>query len=456
LGAGGRGFESRRPDVSIEPTLGYAQSGGINIAYASIGEGNLDVVVVPGFISHLMMLGEPPAAHIGERLSGFARVITYDKPGTGLSDPVSAPPTLEDRMDGIRAVMDAVGSERAALFGISEGSATAMLFAAAHPERVVALALYGSAARTTEAPDYPWAPPAEAMLEASREFLSPYWGEGTSVEIFAPSLRDDPVAKSWWSRLERMGASPAMRDQLYAMYLDIDVRHILPTIHVPTLVIHRRSDPLVNVRGARWLADQIPNAKYVELRGMDHSLISNPDEILDEVQEFFTGVRPIAEPDRVLATVMFTDIVGSTTKAAELGDAKWREVLERQQRVVRGELDRFRGREVKSTGDGFLATFDGPARAVHCGQAIVEAVRPLGIDVRVGLHSGEVEVMGQDVGGIAVHIAARVGSLAGSGEVLVSETVRGIVAGSGITFDDRGEQGLKGIPDTWRLYAARA
>ncbi len=441
--------------MTLEPTLGYADSGGVNIAYAVIGSSDLDLVVVPGFISHLMMLAEPPAARIGERLTSFARVIAYDKPGTGLSDPVTTAPTLDDRMDQIRAVMDAVGSERAALFGFSEGSATAMLFAAAHPERVVALVLYGAAARTSEAPDYPWAPPAEAMLEASREFLSPYWGQGLSVEIFAPSMADDPVAKSWWARTELMGASPAMRDKLYQMYLDIDVRHILPSIHVPTLVIHRRSDPLVNVRGARWLAEQIPNAKYVEFPGMDHSLLANPDPILDEVEEFLTGARPIAEPDRILATVMFTDIVGSTTKASDLGDAKWREVLEAQQRVVRKEIERHRGREIKSTGDGFLATFDGPARAVRCGEAIVEAVRPLGIDVRVGLHSGEVEVMGSDVGGIAVHIASRVGALAGEGEVLVSETVKGIVAGSGITFEDRGDHELKGVPDTWRLFAVR-
>jgi class 3 adenylate cyclase len=247
-----------------------------------------------------------------------------------------------------------------------------------------------------------------------------------------------------------------MRDQLYAMFMDVDVRHVLPSIHVPTLVVHRRGDRLVNYRGARWLAAQIPGAKYVELSGVDHSFLYNPDQVVDEIEEFFTGVRPVVEPDRILATVMFTDIVGSTTKAAELGDAKWREVLEGQQRVVRSELDRFKGREVKSTGDGFLATFDGPARAVHCGQAIVKAVQPLGIDVRVGLHSGEIEVMGSDVGGIAVHIASRVGSLAGTAEVLVSETVKGIVAGSGITFEDRGTQELKGVPDTWRLFAVQA
>ncbi len=439
--------------MTLEPTLGYADSGGINIAYAVVGSGDIDLVVVPGFISHLMMLAEPPANRIGERLSAFARVIAYDKPGTGLSDPVTTAPTLDDRMDQVRAVMDAVGSERAALFGFSEGSATAMLFAAAHPERVVALVLYGAAARTSEAPDYPWAPPAEAMLEASREFLNPYWGQGTTAEVFAPSLVDDPVSKSWWSRMELMGASPAMRDKLYEMYLDIDVRHVLPSIHVPTLVLHRRGDPVVNVRGARWLAEQIPNAKYVEFPGMDHSLVSNPDAILDEVEEFLTGARRVVEPDRVLATVMFTDVVGSTDKATDLGDAKWRELLESQQQVVRKELERHRGREIKTMGDGFLATFDGPARGVRCAQAIVDGVRPLGIEVRVGLHSGEVEVMGEDVGGIAVHIASRVGSLAEASEVLVSETVKGIVAGSGIVFEDRGTHELKGIPDTWRLFA---
>jgi pimeloyl-ACP methyl ester carboxylesterase len=438
------------------PILGYANSGGVNIAYGAIGEGPLDIVVVPGFISHLMLLAEPPAAHAGERLSSFARVIAYDKAGTGLSDPVTSPSTLDERMDQIRAVMDAVGSERAAVLGFSEGSATAMLFAAAHPERVIALALYGATARTTEAPDYPWAPPVDAMREATAQFLTPYWGEGASIEIYAPSLADDPVARNWWSKLERMGASPAMRDQLYTMFFDVDVRHVLPSIHVPTIVIHRRGDRLVSVHGARWLAEQIPNAKYVELPGVDHSFMYDPDPILDEIQEFFTGIRPVTEPDRVLATVMFTDIVGSTAKATELGDAKWREVLEGQQRVVRSELERFRGREVKSTGDGFLATFDGPARAVHCGQAIVGAVRPLGIEVRVGLHSGEVEVMGTDVGGIAVHIASRVGNKAGASEVLVSETVKGIVAGSGLHFEDRGSHELKGILDQWRLFAVMA
>jgi pimeloyl-ACP methyl ester carboxylesterase len=439
-----------------EAVLGYAKSGDLSIAYAALGESDLDIVVIPGFISNLMLLGEPPASRVGELLSSFARVIAYDKPGTGLSDPVTSAPTLDERMDQVRAVMDAVGSQRAVLLGISEGSATAMLFAAAHPERVVALALYGASARTSEAPDYPWAPPAEAMLEASREFLTPYWGEGSGVEIFAPSLADDPVARNWFARLERMGASPAMRDQLYEMYIDLDVRHVLPAIHVPTIVVHRKGDPLVNVRGARWLAEQIPGAKYVELPGRDHSIVGNPEQIINEIQEFLTGTRRTEEPDRVLATVMFTDLVGSTEKAAELGDQKWRALLDAHERLVRVELERYRGREIKTTGDGFLATFDGPARALRCGLAITEGVKAIGLAAKVGIHSGEIELRGSDVAGIAVHIASRVGSLAQPSEVLASETVKGIVAGSGIVFEERGEHELKGIPERWRLFAVKA
>jgi class 3 adenylate cyclase len=258
------------------------------------------------------------------------------------------------------------------------------------------------------------------------------------------------------TQAEQLRAPPGAVLKIVEMYMEVDVRHIVAAIGVPTLVMHARGDRVVNVRHGRWLAEHIPGAQYVELEGIDHSVMyTNPDPVIDEVQEFLTGVRPVAEPDRVLATVMFTDIVGSTTKAADLGDSRWREVLEGQQRVVRGELERFRGREVKSTGDGFLATFDGPARAARCGQAIVGAVRPLGIEVRVGLHSGEVELMGDDVGGIAVHIASRVGSLAGAGEVLVSETVKGLVAGSGIAFEERGEHELKGIPDRWRLFSVK-
>ncbi|MGH2668605.1 MAG: adenylate/guanylate cyclase domain-containing protein, partial [bacterium] len=336
---------------------------------------------------------------------------------------------------------------------VSEGSAMSILFAATYPERVTALALFGPMARSTQADDYPWAPPAEALLEANAE-IAPYWGTGITAELFVPSLADNPLMRDFGAKLERMGASPSMREKYYEMFLDVDVRHVLPTVRVPTLVVHARGDRVVNVRAGRFVAEHIPGARFVGLPGIDHSLVGNP-AALDEVEEFITGVRPAEPVDRVLATVMFTDIVGSTQKAAELGDHRWRELLEGQQLVVRKELDRFRGREIKTTGDGFLATFDGPGRAIRCGEAIVGSVRDIGVDVRVGLHAGEVEVVGSDVAGIAVHIASRVGSLAGVGEVLVSETVKGLVAGSGIAFDERGEHELKGVPETWRLFAVR-
>jgi class 3 adenylate cyclase len=331
----------------------------------------------------------------------------------------------------------------------------AMLFAATYPQRVRALALWGAMARTTYAPDYEFAHPKEAYEQAVGEFIVPYFGVGTMMaEIFTPSLMDNPAFVEQASRNQERHAPPGTVMKIAEMYLDIDVRHIVGAISAPTLIMHARGDRAVNVRHGRWLAEHIPGAKYVEMPGIDHGVLyTNPDPVLDEVEEFLTGARPAVEPDRVLATVMFTDIVDSTRKAAELGDAKWRQLLEAQQRAVRGELERHRGREVKSTGDGFLATFDGPARAVRCGEAVVDCVRRIGLETRVGLHSGEVEIMGNDVGGIAVHIASRVGSLAGPCEVLVSETVKGIVAGSGLRFEDRGTHELKGVPERWRLYA---
>ncbi len=344
-------------------------------------------------------------------------------------------PTLEQRIDDVRAVMDAAGSERAALFGISEGGPMSVLFAATHPERVTALVLHGAMGRTTEAPDYPWASPAEALRESAAEFIAPYWGQNAEgmVELFSPSLAGDPQAAEYTARFERSSASPAMVQQIFEMFLDIDVRAILPTIHVPTLVIHRRGDRVVNWRAGEELAAQIPDARYVELPGIDHIPWAGDQEaVLGEIEEFLTGTRSVAEPDRVLATVMFTDICGSTARAAELGDAAWRELLAAHQAAVRRELERVGGREVKTLGDGSLATFDGPARAIRCGGAIAEAARSTGLEVRIGLHCGEVEVMEDDVGGIAVHIAARVGALAGPGEVLVTSTVKDLVAGSGI------------------------
>jgi len=438
----------------VDANYGYAESGDVRIAYAVVGGGELDIIVVPGLISHLDLYLSPPASHFFERLARFSRVITFDKRGTGMSDPVTEVPTLETRMDDLKAVTDAVGSERPILLGISEGGATALLYAVTHPARVTSLVIYGAMARSTWAPDYPWTSTAEAMLEATAEFIFPYWGQGITAEDASPSDADEPGVREWYGRLERMGASPAMLFALFTMFLDIDVRGIVPNVRVPTLILHRRGDRRVNVRNGRWLAEHLPGGRYVELQGIDHSPITNPDQILDEIEEFVTGSPAPVDANRILATVMFTDLVASTARASQLGDHRWRDLLESLQQAIRAELVRFRGTEVKTIGDGFVATFDGPVRAVRCGHAIVDKVRSLGMDVRVGLHTGELEVMGEDVGGIAVHIAARVGALAAPGEVLVSETVKGIVAGSGLTFTDRGDHELKGVPDRWRLFAA--
>jgi pimeloyl-ACP methyl ester carboxylesterase len=418
----------------------------------------MDLVLVLGFATHLELQWESPAfARFFERLSSFSRMIVFDKRGTGLSDPVTEVPTLEDRIDDVRAVMDAAGSERAALFGISEGGPMSVLFAATHPARVTALVLYGAMGRTTEAPDYPWASPADALRESAAEFIVPYWGQQAEgmVELFAPSFAHDPEVVEFTARMERSAASPAMVQQIFEMFLDIDVRAVLPTIHLPTLVLHRRGDRVVSRRAGEELAARIPGARYVELPGIDHlPWAGDAEAVLGEIEEFLTGTRSVPEPDRVLATVMFTDMVGSTERATQLGDARWRELLSAHQAAVRRELTRFRGREVKTLGDGCLATFDGPARAIRCGDAIAEAARAAGLEVRIGLHSGEVELMDEDVGGIAVHIAARIGALAAAGEVLVSSTVKDLVAGAGIRFVDRGAKRLKGISDEWRVFAA--
>ncbi len=437
-----------------QPKTQYARSGDVSIAYQVIGDGPIDIVYVPGFISHVELAWEmPPVVHMIERLTSFARLILFDKRGTGLSDPVVGAPTLEERMDDVRAVMEAAGSERAALMGVSEGVPMSILFAASHPELVTGLVLYGGMARSTEAPDYPWATPADALIESSLE-MSPFMFEGAAIEIMAPSMADDPRAREMFARFQRYAATPAMLEQVFMMFLDIDVRSILPTVDVPTLVLHRHGDMAVNRRGAEWMATQIPGAKYVELKGIDHAVYAgDTDAIVDEIEEFLTGVRRTVEVDRILATVMFTDIVDSTKRASDMGDRQWRALLDSQNEVIRAELARHRGREVKTLGDGMLATFDGPARAIRCALAVTESVRPLGIEVRVGLHTGEIELVGDDVAGIAVHIAARVGALAGTGEVLVSSTVKDLVAGSGITFSERGEHELKGIPDQWRLFA---
>jgi len=437
------------------PVTRYAKSGTVHIAYQVFGGGQIDLVFVPGFISHIENYWDhPDTARWLLRLASFARVIMFDKRGTGLSDPVSGAPTLEERIDDLRAVMEAAGSRQAVVIGVSEGVPMSILFAATHPEMVSALVLYGGMARSTWAPDYPWATPTEALLESMGELL-PHLYDGAVLEVMAPSLADDPQARQMFARFQRYAASPAMLQQNMLMFLDIDVRAVLPTIDVPTLVIHRRGDMTVNRRAAEWMADQISGARYVELPGNDHlPFAGDADAILDEIEEFLTGVRRETEIDRILATVMFTDIVDSTKQASAMGDRAWRDLLDAQNVVLRRELARFRGKEIKTLGDGMLATFDGPARAIRCALDMTEAVRALGISVRVGLHTGEVELVGDDdVAGIAVHIAARVGALAGTDEVLVSGTVKDLVAGSGITFSERGEHVLKGIPDQWRLFA---
>jgi class 3 adenylate cyclase len=434
----------------------YVESGGVNIAYQTFGSGPRDLVFVHGWVTNLELIWEHPrVAGALDRLGSFCRVINFDKRGTGLSDrvPVDRLPTLEERMDDVRAVMNAAGSERAVLFGHSEGGPMCALFAATFPERTEALIMYGSFAARRRQPDYPWAPSQEERA-AHVEAVKAAWGGMVHLPELAPGVMDDAEFVAWWARYLRSSASPAAAAALTAMNSDVDIRPVLPTIAVPTLIIHRTGDRRADVGGARWMAGQIPGARYVELPGDDHLLWADPDPIIDAVEEFITGVAPVALPDRVLLTVLFTDIVGSTEKAAELGDERWRALLDRHDSLVRRLLDRYRGREVKTTGDGFLAVFDGPGRAVLCARAITEGVEAFGLSVRAGVHTGEVEARGDDVGGLAVHIAARVAAQAGPSQVVTSRTVRDLVAGSGINFADHGRHQLKGVPGEWDLYLA--
>jgi class 3 adenylate cyclase/predicted alpha/beta hydrolase len=440
----------------VEPETHYALAGDVRIAYQIVGDGPRDLVLVPAFVSNLELAWEQPAyERFIRRLAAIARVIVFDKRGSGLSDPVSSAATIEERIDDIRAVMDAAGSERADVFGWSEGATIAALFGASFPDRALTLVLYGSYARGTPAKGYPWAVKREEWEQMLREDEEELWGQGLSLMIAAPSLFDDEALVRWWRRFERQSMSPTMFRAVVRLNMEFDVRDVLPSIRVPTLVIHCTGDVLP-FEGGRWIAEQIPDARFVELAGDGHwPWLTETDEVVDEVEEFLTGERHEREPDRVLATVMFTDIVGSTERATVLGDRRWRDLLEQHDRLVRRELDRHHGREVKTTGDGFLATFDGPARAIRCARAIREQVRPLGIEVRAGLHTGECELRDGDVGGIAVHIGARVAGLAGPGEVVVSGTVKDLVVGSGLEFADCGTHPLKGAPGEWHLYAVR-
>ena len=439
----------------MSPPIRYALSGDVHVAYQVVGEGPIDLVMAGGSFTNLEVLWERPEyRRFCERLGSFARLLLFDKRGMGLSDRVRFG-TLEERMDDIRAVLDAAGSDLAALMGMSEGGPLSMLFAATYPERTRALVLSGAEVKEEKTDDWPWGESTRAELE---EFLTPEnvvarWGKGLALDTYVPSRAGDEELRAWLGRLQVQSATPTDAIAYMRMAFDIDVRHVVPTIKIPTLIVHRTGDRVCHVENARFLARHIEGARYVELPGEDHTIWAGGDEIVDEIQEFLTGVREPAEPDRVLATVLFTDIVGSTERARELGDRRWRDLVDEHHATVRRELERFRGREVDTAGDGFFATFDGPARGIRCGRAIVDAVQRVGLDVRAGLHTGEVELAGEAVRGIAVHTGARVAGEAGPGEVLVSQTVKDLVAGSGIEFQDRGSHELKGIPGDWRLYA---
>ena len=431
----------------------YAKSGTVHLAYQALGHGPGDLVYVQGALTHLDVMWELPAfRRFCEQLASFTRLIWFDKRGMGLSDRVQAG-TLEERMDDVRAVMDAAGSGRAVLLGESEGGPLSMLFAAAHPERVAALVLCGAEVKERTDRDWPWGEDTAEAFEQAMASLPDRWGGGNAIGYIAPGLAGDAQAREWLGRVQMNAATPGAAESFMRMAFDIDVRDVVPAIRVPTLVIHRADDQVCHVENARFLARRIPGATYVELPGSDHAPWADGDDIVAEIREFVTGVREPAEPDRVLATVLFTDIVGSTEHASQLGDRRWRDLVSEHHRLIRRELARFRGREIDTAGDGFLAAFDGPARALRAAQSIVRAVQPLGIEVRAGVHTGECEVLDGKLVGVAVHVAARVAAAAGPSEVLATGTVKDLVAGSGITFQDRGMRPLKGLPDQWRLFS---
>jgi class 3 adenylate cyclase/alpha-beta hydrolase superfamily lysophospholipase len=442
----------------MAPTTRYAKSGDVHIAYQVVGEGPIDLVLIHGFISHLEYQWEDPAlARFLNRLASFSRLIVFDKRGTGLSDRVaeSALPTLEQRMDDIRAVMDAAGSNRAAMFGISEGGPLSALFAATYPARTAALIMFGAYAKWIRTDDYPWAPTREEH-EAALKAYETRWGTTIGLKTLAPSVANDERMRQWYAHHQRVSASPGAGVTLYRMNIEVDIRAILPTIRVPTLILHRSGDRLLPCQGARYMAGQIPAAKFVELPGDDHiAWIGNTDPLLASVQEFLTGEPAVLETDRVLATVLFIDIVQSTQRATAIGDTRWRDLVDNYQQQVGKEVARLGGRVVNTAGDGVFATFDGPARAIKCARAVRNVVGTLGLAIRCGIHTGECVIEGNDVAGIAVHIGARVAARASPGEILISSTVKDLIAGSGVECLDRGSHVLKGVAGRWRLFAVK-
>lgn len=454
----GREPSAFKLNLDRQPETMYARSGEVNIAYQVLGNAPLDIVFVMGWVSHLEYFWrEPSFARFLMRLASFSRLILFDKRGTGLSDrvPINKLPTLEQRMDDVRAVMDAVGSERAALIGVSEGGPMCSLFAATYPEKTLALVMMGTYAKRVRDADYPWAPTAEERQHFFEE-IRQHWGGPVGLEERAPTVAHDPRFREWWATYLRMGASPGAALALTQMNAEIDVRHVLPSVHVPTLVIHRADDQCLKVEEGRYVAGRIPGAHYVELPGRDHlPFVGDQDAILDEVEEFLTGARHAHEPDRVLATVLFTRIVDTEERASRLGAGRWQGLIQGLRAYVRKEIEWFRGREIDMVGDRPLAIFDGPARAVRCAYAIVEYASRLGVEMRAGLHTGECDVVDGKVGGVAPEIGVRVANKAAAGEVLVSNTVKDLVAGSGIRFEDRGAHTLGRMLGEWRLFGVR-
>jgi pimeloyl-ACP methyl ester carboxylesterase/DNA-binding winged helix-turn-helix (wHTH) protein len=454
----GREPSAFKLNLDWQPETMYARSGEVNIAYQVVGDAPLDLVFVMGWVSHMEYFWrEPSFARFLMRLASFSRLILFDKRGTGLSDrvPINKLPTLEQRMDDVRAVMDAVGSERAALCGVSEGGPMCSLFAATYPEKTLALVMVGTYAKRIRDAEYPWAPTTEERGHFFEE-IRKHWGGPVGLEERAPTVAHDPRFREWWATYLRMGASPGAALALTQMNAEIDVRQVLRSVHVPTLVIHRTDDQCLKVEEGRYVARSIPGARYVELPGRDHlPFVGDQDAILDEVEEFLTGARHAYEPDRVLATVLFTRIVDSKERAARVGTGRWQGLVQGLRAYVRKEIEWFRGREIDMVGDRPLAIFDGPARAVRCAYAIVEYASRLGVEMRAGLHTGECDMVDGKVSGVAPEIGVRVANKAAAGEVLVSNTVKDLVAGSGIRFVDRGAHTLGRVLGEWRLFGVR-